>query len=154
MKKLSNFINRICRAQKLVQVLEFKEKQLIELKNSLDNRNDEVYELFTALSAERRRNRKLDAAFQAANAKTNDLQARINAYEARQQNAIYRDIDKLINEQTVKGLQKYGEAVHADNLTSIEWLNHALEESADKMVYLTALKQTLQQQQGVTTHEI
>lgn len=136
-------IRRICKAKKLAQVLEFKEEQIITLKRENDTRNDEVYQLTRALSTERRKSRKLDTAIQEANAKTNELQARINAYEARQQNAIYRDIDKLINEQTVKGLQKYGEAVHADNLTSIEWLNHALEESADKMVYLTALKQTL-----------
>lgn len=136
-------IRRICKAKKLAQVLEFKEEQIVTLKRENDTRNDEVYQLTRALSTERRKSRKLDTAIQEANAKTNELQARINAYEARQQNAIYRDIDKLINEQTVKGLQKYGEAVHADNLTSIEWLNHALEESADKMVYLTALKQTL-----------
>ncbi|MGE8004362.1 hypothetical protein [Lysinibacillus sp. NPDC093216] len=72
-------------------------------------------------------------------------EVRIEAYEAQQSNAILIDIQQLFMNQTKKGIRKYGETVRAENLTPVEWCQHALEEHADSMVYLMALKKSLEE---------
>ena len=51
-------------------------------------------------------------------------------------------LDKLIT-QTNKGVDKYGETVNTDSYETIEWIDHAIEESIDHIVYLTVLKQKI-----------
>lgn len=73
------------------------------------------------------------------------LEAKIAAYEAQQSNSILADVQALFVKQTEKGIRKYGDTVRADNLTQVEWCQHALEEHADSMVYLMALKKSLEE---------
>lgn len=55
-------------------------------------------------------------------------------------NAILTQVlDKLIT-QTNKGVEKYGETVNPDSYSTVEWIDHAIEESIDHVVYLTCLK--------------
>lgn len=54
--------------------------------------------------------------------------------------------NKLIN-QTQKGLEKYGHTVQVDSLSTAEWLDHAIEETIDKLVYLTCIKKSLEGEQ-------
>ncbi len=48
-------------------------------------------------------------------------------------------LDKLIS-QTNKGVEKYGATVNPDDYSTVEWIDHAIEESIDHIVYLTCLK--------------
>lgn len=58
-------------------------------------------------------------------------------------NAILTQVlDKLIT-QTNKGVDKYGETVNPNSYETIEWIEHAIEESIDHIVYLTVLKQKI-----------
>lgn len=58
-------------------------------------------------------------------------------------NAILAQVlDKLIS-QTNKGVEKYGNTVNPDEYSTIEWIDHAIEESIDHVVYLTVLKQKI-----------
>jgi len=76
--------------------------------------------------------------------KISELEKRIKAYEALQQNEVLFEIQQLFVRQTEKGISKYGAPVKAENLGAEEWIQHALEECADNMVYLTALKKKLE----------
>lgn len=76
------------------------------------------------------------------------LEAKLAAYEAQQSNSILGDIQQLFVNQTNKGIRKYGETVRAENLTPVEWCQHALEEHADSMVYLMALKKSLEESEA------
>jgi len=58
-------------------------------------------------------------------------------------NAILTQVLNVLVEQTEKGVKKYGESVNPDSLETIEWLDHAVQEHADAIVYLTCLKQKL-----------
>lgn len=58
-------------------------------------------------------------------------------------NAILTQVLDVLVEQTNKGVEKYGETVNPDSLETIDWLNHAIQEHADAIVYLTVLKQKL-----------
>lgn len=53
--------------------------------------------------------------------------------------ALSQVLDKLI-QQTNKGVDKYGTTVNPDDYSTIEWIDHAIEESIDHVVYLTCLK--------------
>ncbi|MEY9976563.1 hypothetical protein [Lysinibacillus sp. RC79] len=75
-------------------------------------------------------------------------EVRIEAYETQQSNGILGDIQQLFVKQTIKGIRKYGDSVRAENLTPIEWCQHALEEQADSMVYLMALKKSLEESEA------
>lgn len=76
------------------------------------------------------------------------LEAKLAAYEAQRSNDILSDIQQLFVTQTNKGIRKYGDSVRADNLTPVEWCQHALEEHADSMVYLMALKKSLEESES------
>jgi hypothetical protein len=41
------------------------------------------------------------------------------------------------------GLNKYGTTLDRDDLTTEQWLDHAIEEALDLSLYLTKLKQTI-----------
>lgn len=55
--------------------------------------------------------------------------------------------NKLIN-QTQKGLDKYGHTVQVDSLSTVEWIDHAIEETIDKLVYLTCIKKSLEREKN------
>lgn len=73
-----------------------------------------------------------------------ELEAKVAAYEAQRGNDVLADIQQLFVRQTEKGIRKYGETVKVENLSAVEWCQHALEECADNMVYLMALKKQLE----------
>lgn len=58
-------------------------------------------------------------------------------------NPILRSVQEKFENQTVKGLAKYGETVNPDYLTTEQWINHAIEEAIDFTVYLSVLKHKL-----------
>lgn len=57
----------------------------------------------------------------------------------------YKEISDLFGEQKRKGVMKYGGTVdEKDNDDPVYWINHAKEEVADLLVYLTKLAQKLE----------
>jgi hypothetical protein len=50
---------------------------------------------------------------------------------------------QLLYKQTEKGVRKYGHTVQADSLSHIQWIDHAMEELVDTLVYLQCLKDKL-----------
>ncbi|UED81934.1 hypothetical protein FH508_0008570 [Lysinibacillus sp. CD3-6] len=82
--------------------------------------------------------------FQQQEHKIAELEAKVEAYEAQQGNGVLADIQQLFVKQTEKGIRKYGDTVKVDNLSAVEWCQHALEECADNMVYLSSLKKKLE----------
>ncbi|MEK5331995.1 hypothetical protein [Lysinibacillus sp. FSL W8-0992] len=63
-------------------------------------------------------------------------------------NPVLREVQSLLENQTAKGLAKYGTTVNPLDYTTIEWIDHAIQESMDKIVYLTVLKQKLEEMQN------
>lgn len=60
-------------------------------------------------------------------------------------NPILREVHNLLEAQTKKGLEKYGNTVNPNEYSTVEWIEHAQQECIDKLVYLTILKQKLQE---------
>lgn len=56
-------------------------------------------------------------------------------------NAILSQVLNRLITQTEKGIEKYGESVNPDSLSAVDWIDHAIEESIDHIVYLTCLRQ-------------
>lgn len=46
---------------------------------------------------------------------------------------------KVIEQQTLKGLNKYGQAVNASSLETVEWIEHLIQELGDSIVYAQTL---------------
>ena len=59
-------------------------------------------------------------------------------------NEILKEVQDVLRNQTAKGIAKYGHTVDAGRLSTIEWIDHAIEESMDKIVYLTCIKKSLE----------
>ena len=59
-------------------------------------------------------------------------------------NDVLREVSSLLENQTVKGLAKYGTTVNADDYSVEEWIKHAQEECIDLLVYLTVIRQKLE----------
>ncbi|MCG5026911.1 hypothetical protein MAH48_15030 [Anoxybacillus flavithermus] len=55
-------------------------------------------------------------------------------------NQILRNVQKLLETQTEKGIQKYGTTVVTSHYTFIEWLEHLQQEMIDSIVYCEVLK--------------
>ena len=63
-------------------------------------------------------------------------------------NPVLREVRDLLENQTAKGLAKYGKTVNPMDYTTIEWIEHARQELMDELVYLTVLKQKLEEMQN------
>jgi len=63
-------------------------------------------------------------------------------------NPVLREIQNSLELQTAKGLAKYGTTVNPMDYTTIEWIEHARQELMDELVYLTVLKQKLEELQN------
>lgn len=50
---------------------------------------------------------------------------------------------QLLYNQTEKGIKKYGHSVNVDSLSDVQWIDHAMEELVDTLVYLQCLKEKL-----------
>lgn len=57
-----------------------------------------------------------------------------------QKNLILRNVQKLLEKQTEKGLKKYGTTVNPADYTFIEWIEHLQQEMIDAIVYCETLK--------------
>lgn len=66
-------------------------------------------------------------------------------FEAQTQGVERTAILEKFESQTLKGLKKYGQTVADNNLTAVEWIDHAVEELIDYVVYLECLKAKLSQ---------
>jgi hypothetical protein len=55
-------------------------------------------------------------------------------------NQILRNVQKLLEEQTKKGLEKYGKTVNPADYDFIGWLEHLQQEMVDAIVYCEVLK--------------
>lgn len=58
-------------------------------------------------------------------------------------NAILSDVLEKFVTQTEKGVRKYGKTVDPADYSTIQWIDHAIEESIDHIVYLTTLKRKI-----------
>ena len=55
-------------------------------------------------------------------------------------------VSQVVNkfkERSKIGIKKYGTTLHENNLSTEEWINHAMEEQMDNILYLQKLKQEL-----------
>jgi hypothetical protein len=55
-------------------------------------------------------------------------------------NQILRNVQKMLEEQTKKGLRKYGTTVNPADYDFIGWLEHLQQEMIDAIVYCETLK--------------
>ena len=55
-------------------------------------------------------------------------------------NQILRNVQKMLEEQTRKGLEKYGTTVNPADYDFIGWLEHLQQEMIDAIVYCETLK--------------
>lgn len=62
-------------------------------------------------------------------------------------NPILREVKRLLENQTAKGVAKYGTTVNSADYSMAEWLNHLREELIDGAVYVTAAIQKLDESQ-------
>ena len=53
------------------------------------------------------------------------------------------EVRKLLQTRMITGLKKYGVTTERKDLSTQEWLQHAIEEALDLAVYLTKLKKEL-----------
>lgn len=65
-------------------------------------------------------------------------------------NPVLREVNELLQNQTAKGLAKYGKTVNPMDYTTIEWIEHVRQELMDELVYLTVLKQKMEELQNET----
>lgn len=52
---------------------------------------------------------------------------------------VKEEMVNVIEQQTIKGLAKYGQAVNADALETAEWVEHLIQELGDSVVYAQTL---------------
>lgn len=65
-------------------------------------------------------------------------------------NPVLREVRELLENQTAKGLAKYGTTVNPMDYTTIEWLKHYREEMIDGAVYATVVIRKLEELQNGT----
>lgn len=58
-------------------------------------------------------------------------------------NPIILEVLNRVLAQQAKGKEKYGQLVKVDLYDTIGWIDHAMEECADKLIYLECIKQSL-----------
>lgn len=62
-----------------------------------------------------------------------------------EKNEVLTQVFHALVKQTEKGLKKYGNTVDPREYSTIEWIDHAIEEGIDQIVYLTVLKQRIKE---------
>lgn len=63
-------------------------------------------------------------------------------------NEVLNEIQDVLHKQTAKGYAKYGKTVNPYSLETIDWIDHAIEESIDKIVYLTCIKKSIEMERA------
>jgi len=56
---------------------------------------------------------------------------------------IVESVIKQFKERSEVGIKKYGVTLDRDDLSRLDWINHAQQEAMDFVLYLEKLKQTL-----------
>lgn len=59
--------------------------------------------------------------------------------------SIIYEVAQLMRRRADKGKQTYGTTMDRDDLSTDEWLDHAIEEALDLAIYLTKIKRELQE---------
>ena len=59
------------------------------------------------------------------------------------QDKIVESVISQMRERSERGLQKYGTTLDRDDLSLIEWIEHAKQEAMDYCLYLEKIKQIL-----------
>ena len=59
--------------------------------------------------------------------------------------SIIYEVAQLMRQRADKGKQTYGTTMDRDDLSTDEWLDHAIEEALDLAIYLTKIKRELEQ---------
>ena len=59
--------------------------------------------------------------------------------------SIIYEVAQLMRTRADNGKQTYGTTMDRDDLTTEEWLDHAIEEALDLAIYLTKVKRELEQ---------
>jgi len=73
------------------------------------------------------------------------LKENLNHYfkpEQKKDKVVSQVLNKF-KERSKIGIKKYGTTLHENELTIPEWINHAIEEQMDNILYLTKLKNEL-----------
>jgi hypothetical protein len=78
--------------------------------------------------------------------KTPDISPDIPAIDANVEN-----VRRKLADRAEMGLKKYGVTTERTDLTTLDWLNHAQQETMDLCVYLERLIQDEQQKTGIRT---
>lgn len=58
-------------------------------------------------------------------------------------NETLQAVEALLRKQTEKGFRKYGVIVEPERLAGVQWIDHAMEELVDTLVYLQCLKEKM-----------
>ena len=65
-------------------------------------------------------------------------------------NSTHGQVDNIVDsvifrfkERSIKGIKKYNNTMDRDDLSVTEWIDHAIEEQMDNILYLTKLKKEL-----------
>jgi hypothetical protein len=65
-------------------------------------------------------------------------------------NSTHGQVDTIVDsvifrfkERSIKGIKKYNNTMDRDDLSVTEWIDHAIEEQMDNILYLTKLKKEL-----------
>ena len=59
--------------------------------------------------------------------------------------SIIYEVGRLMRQRADKGKDTYGTTMDRDDLSTEEWLDHAIEEALDLAIYLTKIKNELQE---------
>lgn len=59
--------------------------------------------------------------------------------------SIIYEVARLMRQRADKGKDTYGTTMDRDDLSTEEWLDHAIEEALDLAIYLTKIKKELEQ---------
>ena len=63
--------------------------------------------------------------------------------------SVIYEVAQLMRTRAEKGKQTYGTTMDRDDLSTDEWLDHAVEEALDLAIYLTKIKRELQELKGL-----
>jgi hypothetical protein len=64
------------------------------------------------------------------------------------QDSVVRSIVSQFIERSHFGIQKYGQTLDRNDLTTLEWIEHAKQEAMDFILYLEKLKMQLEEEQS------
>ena len=67
----------------------------------------------------------------------------MNKYIVKTTDNVVKEVIKKMDGRSSTGIKKYGTTLDRNDLSTIDWIDHAIEEGMDQILYLTKLKQEL-----------